>query len=59
MSSVFDDLVGQEHIIDILKGAAAASRTDSVKNEAEPREQWGGALHGSRNNWRGSHMDMF
>jgi DNA polymerase-3 subunit delta' len=27
MSSVFDDLVGQEHIIEILKGAVAASRT--------------------------------
>jgi hypothetical protein len=45
--------------IDRFARAAAASRTDSVKNEAEPREQWGGALHGSRNNWRGSHMDMF
>ena len=27
MSSVFDDLVGQEHIIEILQGAVAASRT--------------------------------
>jgi DNA polymerase-3 subunit delta' len=31
--SVFDDLVGQEHIIDILKGAAAASRTGSDSQE--------------------------
>ena len=31
MSSVFDDLVGQEHVIEILRGAVAASRkgTDS------------------------------
>jgi DNA polymerase-3 subunit delta' len=27
MTSVFDDLVGQEHIIEILQGAVAASRT--------------------------------
>ncbi len=33
MSSVFDDLVGQEHIIDILKGAVAASRTSSDSQE--------------------------
>jgi DNA polymerase-3 subunit delta' len=33
MSSVFDDLVGQEHIIDILKGAVAASRTGSDSHE--------------------------
>jgi DNA polymerase-3 subunit delta' len=33
MSSVFDDLVGQEHIIDILKGAVAASRSDSDSQE--------------------------
>jgi DNA polymerase-3 subunit delta' len=33
MSSVFDDLVGQEHIIDILKGAVAASRTGSDSQE--------------------------
>jgi DNA polymerase-3 subunit delta' len=33
MSSVFDDLVDQEHIIDILKGAAAASRTGSDSQE--------------------------
>jgi DNA polymerase-3 subunit delta' len=33
MSSVFDDLVGQEHIIDILKGAVAASRTGSESQE--------------------------
>jgi DNA polymerase III subunit delta' len=33
MSSVFDDLVGQEHIIDILKGAVAASRTGSYSQE--------------------------
>jgi DNA polymerase-3 subunit delta' len=33
MSSVFDDLVGQEHIIEILKGAVAASRTSSDSQE--------------------------
>jgi DNA polymerase-3 subunit delta' len=33
MSSVFDDLVGQEHIIDILKGAVAASRAGSDSQE--------------------------
>jgi DNA polymerase-3 subunit delta' len=33
MSSVFDDLVGQEHIIDILKGAVAASHTGSDSQE--------------------------
>jgi DNA polymerase III subunit delta' len=33
MSSVFNDLVGQEHIIDILKGAVAASRTGSDSQE--------------------------
>jgi len=33
MSSVFDDLVGQEHIIDILKGAVAASRASSDSQE--------------------------
>jgi DNA polymerase-3 subunit delta' len=33
MSSVFDDLVGQEHISDILKGAVAASRTGSDSQE--------------------------
>jgi DNA polymerase III subunit delta' len=33
MSSVFDDLVGQEHIIDILKGAVAASRIGSDSQE--------------------------
>ena len=33
MSSVFDDLVGQKHIIDILKGAVAASRTGSDSQE--------------------------
>ena len=33
MSSVFDDLVGQEHIINILKGAVAASRTGSDSQE--------------------------
>ncbi len=33
MSSVFDDLVGQEHIIDILKGAVAASRSGSDSQE--------------------------
>ena len=33
MSSVFDDLVGQEHIIEILKGAVAASRTGIESQE--------------------------
>ena len=33
MSSVFDVLVGQEHIIDILKGAVTASRTGSDSQE--------------------------
>jgi DNA polymerase-3 subunit delta' len=33
MSSVFNDLVGQGHIIDILKGAVAASRTGSDSQE--------------------------
>jgi DNA polymerase-3 subunit delta' len=33
MSSVFDDLVGQEHIIDILKGAVAASQASSDSQE--------------------------
>ncbi len=33
MASVFDDLVGQEHIIDILKGAVAASRVGSDSQE--------------------------
>jgi len=33
MSSVFDDLVGQEHIIDILKSAVAASRAGSDSQE--------------------------
>ena len=33
MSSVFDDLVGQEHISDILKGAVVASRTGSESQE--------------------------
>jgi DNA polymerase-3 subunit delta' len=33
MSSVFDGLVGQEHIIDILKGTVAASRTSSDSQE--------------------------
>jgi DNA polymerase-3 subunit delta' len=33
MSSVFDDLVGQEHIIEILQGAVAASRTGSDSQE--------------------------
>ena len=33
MSSVFDDLVGQEHIIEILKGAVAASRTGVESQE--------------------------
>ena len=33
MTSVFDDLVGQEHIIDILKGAVAASRTGAESQE--------------------------
>jgi DNA polymerase-3 subunit delta' len=33
MSSVFDDLVGQEHIIEILQGAVAASRTGVESQE--------------------------
>ncbi len=33
MSSVFDDLVGQEHIIDILESAVVASRTGSDSQE--------------------------
>jgi DNA polymerase-3 subunit delta' len=33
MTSVFDDLVGQEHIIEILQGAVAASRTDEESQE--------------------------
>ena len=33
MPSVFDDLVGQKHIIDILQGAVAASRTGSDSQE--------------------------
>ena len=33
MSSVFDDLVGQEHVIEILKGAVAASRTGEESQE--------------------------
>ena len=33
MSSVFDDLVGQEHIIDILQGAVSASRTGLESQE--------------------------
>ncbi len=33
MSFVFDDLVGQEHIIEILKSAVAASRTGSDSQE--------------------------
>jgi DNA polymerase-3 subunit delta' len=33
MSSVFDDLVGQEHIIEILQGAVAASRRGEESQE--------------------------
>jgi DNA polymerase-3 subunit delta' len=33
MTSVFDDLVGQEHIIEILQGAVAASRTAEESQE--------------------------
>ncbi|CAN1484195.1 DNA polymerase III subunit delta' [Candidatus Nanopelagicaceae bacterium] len=33
MTSVFDDLVGQEHITEILKGAGAASRTGEESQE--------------------------
>jgi DNA polymerase-3 subunit delta' len=33
MSSVFDDLVGQEHIIEILQSAATASREDAQTQE--------------------------
>jgi len=38
MSSVFDDLVGQEHITQILKGAVASSRTGS--NSQEMTHAW-------------------
>jgi DNA polymerase-3 subunit delta' len=38
MASVFDDLVGQKHITDILKGAVAASRTSS--NSQEMTHAW-------------------
>jgi len=33
VSSVFDDLVGQEHVTEILKGAVAASRTGEESQE--------------------------
>ena len=33
MTSVFDDLVGQEHIIEILQSAAAASREGAQTQE--------------------------
>jgi len=33
MTSVFDDLVGQEHIIEILKGAVAAAQTGEESQE--------------------------
>ncbi len=33
MTSVFDDLVGQEHIVEILKSAVAASRTGAESQE--------------------------
>ena len=33
MTSVFEDLVGQDHIIEILKGAVAASRTGEESQE--------------------------
>jgi DNA polymerase-3 subunit delta' len=33
MTSVFDDLVGQEHIVEILQGAVAASRTGEESQE--------------------------
>jgi DNA polymerase-3 subunit delta' len=33
MTSVFDDLVGQEHIMEILQGAVAASRTGEESQE--------------------------
>jgi DNA polymerase-3 subunit delta' len=33
MTSVFDDLVGQEHVVEILKGAVVASRTDEESQE--------------------------
>ncbi len=32
-NSVFDELVGQEHVIEILRGAVAASRTGKVSHE--------------------------
>jgi DNA polymerase-3 subunit delta' len=38
MTSVFDDLVGQEHIIEILQGAVAASRT--VEESQEMTHAW-------------------
>jgi DNA polymerase-3 subunit delta' len=38
MTSVFDDLVGQEHIIEILEGAVAASRT--VEESQEMTHAW-------------------
>ncbi|MEY4657233.1 MAG: hypothetical protein RL466_46 [Actinomycetota bacterium] len=38
MASVFDDLVGQEHIIEILKSAVTASRTGS--NSQEMTHAW-------------------
>jgi len=33
MTSVFDDLVGQEHVIEILQGAVTASRTSEESQE--------------------------
>ncbi len=33
MTSLFDNLVGQEHIIEILQGAVAASRTGEESQE--------------------------
>ena len=33
MTFVFDDLVGQEHITEILQGAVAASRTGEESQE--------------------------
>lgn len=38
MASVFDGLVGQEHIIEILRGAVGASRTD--KDSQEMTHAW-------------------
>ena len=38
MTSVFDDLVGQEHVVEVLQGALAASRTG--ENSQEMTHAW-------------------